>query len=131
MTRTRLALALFALLAPSLAQAAPPAEYDVQAAFAETDANKDGAIEVDEYYDRLVEIYFHGDGDKNGTLDGAEFTRAIVIEEDFAQVDVDADGKVTRREFVRARLSLFWTSDTDGDGALSLAEVRAALERTP
>jgi Ca2+-binding EF-hand superfamily protein len=123
-------MALGVLLAgASIAQAAPPADYDVSAAFAEADVNKDGSVEINEYYDRLVETYFHADTDKNGTLSKEEFVKAVVIEEDFAQVDIDANGNVDRREFVRSRLPLFQASDTNHDGGLSLDEVKAALAK--
>ena len=115
-------------LAPA-AHAGPPAGYDVSAAFAEADVNKDGAVEINEYYDRLVEIYFHADTDKNGTLSKEEFTKAVVIEEDFTQVDSDANGAIDRREFVRSRLPLFTSSDTNHDGGLTLDEVKAALAK--
>lgn len=125
--KTTIALAVFTLA--SSAQGAPPEGYDVQAAFAEADTNKDGAVEIDEFYDRLVEIYFHADEDKNGTLSREEFVRAVVVREDFTAADVDADGKLTKREFVRSRLPIFLGSDADADGALSLDEVKAALEK--
>jgi Ca2+-binding EF-hand superfamily protein len=125
--KTMLALAAFAL-APA-AHAAPPPGYDVESAFKEADTNKDGSVEIDEFYDRLVESYFHADSDKNGTLSKEEFVRAVVIEEDFAAADGNGDGVLSRQEFVRSRLPLFTSSDTDKDGALSLAEVKAALEK--
>lgn len=129
MTATHLLGALAAALVfTSGVRAGPPTAYDVQAAFAEADTNKDGSIGIDEYYDRLVEIYFHGDTNKDGTLSPEEFSKAVVIQEPFAQVDGDGDGKVDRREFVRARLPIFQSSDTDRDGGLSLAEVKAAFE---
>jgi Ca2+-binding EF-hand superfamily protein len=121
-----------AVLGFSLAgRAAEPERYDVEGAFAETDTSKDGLIEIDEFFDRLVEIYFHGDADKNGTLSPAEFARAIVVPQEFSTVDRNGDGVVDRREFVRARLPVFQEADLDKDGALSLAEVKAALEGKP
>jgi Ca2+-binding EF-hand superfamily protein len=120
---------LVVVLASSLASgAAPQAGYDVETAFAETDTNKDGSIEIDEFFDRLVEIYFHGDTDKNGTLSPDEFAKAVVVQQEFGSVDRNGDGVIDRREFVRARLPVFMQADLDKDGALSLAEVKAALE---
>lgn len=125
--KTMLALAAFALAAT--VQAAPPPGYDVEAAFNEADTNKDGSVEMDEFYNRLVEIYFHADTDKNGTLSKEEFTRAVVIEENFAAADTNGDGILTRQEFIHSRLPLFEANDTNKDGALSLDEVKAALEK--
>jgi Ca2+-binding EF-hand superfamily protein len=115
------------LLVAAIGFAGAVQAYDVKAAFDETDGNDDGLIEIDEYFDRLIEIYFHGDADKNGTLSPEEFARAVVINEPFAEVDRNGDGKLDRREFVRARLPIFLSTDSDKDGALSMAEVEAAL----
>ena len=125
--------ALATLLAPlTLAlpvRAAPPEGYDVETAFAEADLNKDGSIEIDEYYNRLTEVFYFADTDKNGTLSKEEYVKAVVIEEDFAKVDVDADGKVTKSEFVHSRLPLFKAADTNEDDKLSLDEVKAMLNK--
>ena len=107
------------------AQEAPT--YDVKKAFAETDKNGDGSIEIDEFHERLVDIFFLGDVDKDGFLSEEEFVKVVVIKEDFAKVDKDGDGKVSKREFVSARLPVFIAMDTDKDGSLSLAEVEAAF----
>lgn len=130
MTRNAILLTLLAALPfAARATAAGPEDYDVEAAYAEADANKDGQVEINEYYDRLVEVYFHVDADKNGTLSPQEYDAAVVIHEDFAQVDTNGDGVIDRREFIRARLPLFTASDADKDGALSLDEVKAALSK--
>jgi Ca2+-binding EF-hand superfamily protein len=108
------------------AQAADAPGYDVKAAFTQTDHNKDGAIEIDEFYDRLVDIFFLGDVDKDGYLTEPEFVAVVVIKEDFAQVDTSGEGKISRQEFVSARLPNFMLIDTDKSGSLSLSEVEAA-----
>ena len=107
------------------AQQAPA--YDVKAAFAQTDQNKDGAIEIDEFYDRLVDIFFLGDVNKDGFLSEPEFVAVVVIKEDFTQVDKSGEGKLSRQEFVSARLPHYIAIDTDKNGSLSLAEVEAAF----
>jgi Ca2+-binding EF-hand superfamily protein len=114
-----------------VARAQAPAGYDVSAAFAQTDTNEDGRVEIDEFYERLVETYFHADSDKDGKLSQEEFTKAVVIQEDFAKIDVDSNGTLSRGEFIRSRLPLFDASDRDRDGGLSLDEVKAALEKEP
>jgi len=130
MNRTAILLALLAALPfAGRAAAAGPEGYDVEAAFSEADVNKDGQVEINEYYDRLVEVYFHADADKNGTLSPQEYDDAVVIHEEFATVDTNGDGVIDRREFIRSRLPLFTASDTDKDGALSLDEVKAALQK--
>ena len=120
-------VALVALAAG--AQEAP--DYDVKKAFAETDKNHDGAIELDEFHERLVDIFFIGDLDKDGFLTEEEFVAVVVVKEDFATVDKNGDGKASKREFVKQRLTAFIKLDNDDDGSLSLTEVNAALEARP
>ncbi|MGH9887202.1 MAG: EF-hand domain-containing protein [bacterium] len=122
------ALAWLAVAAPFAFADEPAKPYDAKAAFAEADTNHDGAIELDEFYNRLVDIFFLGDTDKDGFLTEEEFVRVVVVKEDFTQVDKSKDGKLSKREFVAARLPLFVAIDTDGDGELSLVEVTAAYE---
>jgi Ca2+-binding EF-hand superfamily protein len=121
-----IAVGLMALGAFTAVAAEAPG-YDVKKAFAETDKNGDGAIELDEYHARLVDIFFLGDVDKDGFLSEQEFLAVVVVKEDFALIDKNGDGKLAKREFVSARVTEFVKLDTDDDGALSLAEVEAAL----
>jgi Ca2+-binding EF-hand superfamily protein len=130
MVRTGLIVALAWLAsAAAFARAEEPAKpYDTKAAFDEADTNHDGAIALDEFYNRLVDVFFLGDTDKDGFLTEEEFVRVVVIKEDFAKVDANKDGKLSRREFISARLPLFVAIDTDKDGELSIEEVTAAYE---
>jgi hypothetical protein len=120
------ALGLLAV-AGFVARAEDAPAYDVKAAFDQTDQNHDGAIEIDEFYDRLVDVFFLGDADKDGFLTEEEFVAVVVVKEDFAKVDKSGEGKLSRQEFVGARLPHFIEIDTDKSGSLSLVEVQAAL----
>ena len=121
------AVALLAFGAATAGAQQAPA-YDVKAAFAQTDKNGDGAIEIDEFHERLVDVFFLGDVDKDGFLSEEEFAKVVVIKEDFAIVDKNGDGKVSKNEFVSARLPIFIAMDADKDGELSIVEVTAGFE---
>lgn len=121
-----LALGVFAATLVAAQQQTPA--YDPKAAFAETDRNGDGSIEINEFFERLVDVFFLGDTNKDGFLTEDEFVRVVVIKEDFAAIDKNKDGKVDRKEFISARLPVFLEIDTDDDGALSITEVTAAFE---
>ena len=124
------ALGAFVLLslgaANAGAQQAPA--YDVKAAFSQADHNGNQSIELDEFYERLVDVFFLGDTNKDGFLTEEEFVKVVVLKEDFAKIDKNKEGRVDRREFVAARLPLFLVIDTDDDGELSITEVTAAYE---
>ena len=101
---------------------------DPRAAFAETDANRDGRVDREEFHHRMVEIFFHGDRDKDGYMTQQELVASVVFPDDFADADRDADGRISLYEFVRVRFATFDEVDTDADGVLSVEEVVATYE---
>jgi len=122
-------LALGALLAGSAAAQSPQTRaYDPHQAFLESDKNKDGYIEMSEFVERLNDVYFLGDTNKDGKLSKEEYDVIVVIREDYSKVDKNGDGVITESEFVAARVPLFERADTDHDGKLSEQEVKAAYE---
>ncbi len=113
---------------PVHSQAAPRATpYDPKAAFAETDKNRDGEIDVGEFHDRLVEIFYSADANKDGFLTVEEFSQ-LPYPEGFKQVDENGDGRVSLKEFVHVRMRQFGAADTNHDGELSLDEVIVVFE---
>jgi Ca2+-binding EF-hand superfamily protein len=102
--------------------------HDPRAAFTETDANHDGRIDREEFHHRVVEIFFHGDTDKDGYMTPTELQASVVFPEDFQDADRDADGRISLYEFVRVRFATFDEVDSDGDGLLSVEEVVVAFE---
>jgi Ca2+-binding EF-hand superfamily protein len=129
----RLAAALVLAVALGFAAAAPAADdaptHDPKVAFAETDENQDGRIDRPEFVARLVEIFFHGDRDKDGSLTVAELEVVVRFPEDFRSADTSGDGKLSMAEFLRARAGSFDEADADADGMLSLEEVVVVFER--
>ena len=125
----RLLVALLALSAwPALAKEPAGPQYDPHAAFAETDRNKDGKIDREEYLQRMMEIFFFGDRDKDGQLTRDELLAVVVFPEDFANADRNGDGLYSYPEFVDVRFKSFDEVDADGDGTLSVDEVVKTFE---
>ncbi|HSF02761.1 MAG TPA: hypothetical protein VLA62_07120 [Solirubrobacterales bacterium] len=122
-----IASALAAVPAARAAEDAPA--HDPKVAFSETDENQDARIDRAEFVARLVEIFFHGDRDKDGLLTLAEMEQVVAFPEDFRDADASGDGKISMPEFLRARAGTFDAADADGDGLLSLEEVVGAYER--
>jgi Ca2+-binding EF-hand superfamily protein len=123
------------LLAPTLgvAPAARAGEdlprHDPKAAFTEADENGDGRIDRPEFVARLVEVFFHGDTDKDGFLSFAEMERVVAFPEDFRGADRSGDGRISMAEFLKVRAGTFDETDADSDGVLSPEEVIAVYER--
>ena len=119
-------LALAALPAFAEEPARPP--QDPQAAFKQTDENGDGRIDREEFHHRMVEIFFHGDRDKDGYMTQEELAGAVEFPKDFEGADRNGDGRISLYEFVQVRFATFDEVDTDHDGLLSVEEVVDAFE---
>ena len=109
------------------APASDAKRYDPRAAFAEADQNHDGAIDHEEFHERIVEVFFSADRNKDGYLDVTEM-KVLLFPDAFTVDDKDADGRVSMREFLRVRFQDFIKSDRNDDGVLSVEEVTAAFE---
>ncbi len=114
--------------APVAWAAEPVKPYDVKTAFEETDANHDGRIDLGEFHARTVEIFYHGDLNKDGSLSVEELKVVVVFPERFEESDRNGDGKLVLAEFEATRVELFQEADADDDGGLSLAEVEEAAK---
>lgn len=106
---------------------AGPAAADAGEDFAITDRNSDGFVDKGEFHDRMVELFFFMDADRDGRLVPAELP--AVPKEVFAGADRDGDGVLSLTEFTEARAHDFARADADGDGLLSRAEAEAAAPR--
>jgi len=121
------ALAVLVLVADG-ANAQQQQAYDPHKAFQEADKNKDGAIEMSEFYERVTDVFFLGDKNKDGKLSKEEYDAVVVTRTDFVAVDKNGDGFVSESEFTAARVPMFEKADTNKDGKLSEAEVTSAYE---
>jgi Ca2+-binding EF-hand superfamily protein len=101
--------------------------YDPRASFAETDTNKDGAIDIEEFHVRIVEVFYNADTDKEGFLSVDEYQR-LPFSGAFKDADANGDGRISLPEFVTIRFRQFEEADTNHDTQLSLDEVITAYE---
>jgi Ca2+-binding EF-hand superfamily protein len=101
--------------------------YDPRAAFAEADTNKDGAIDIEEFHVRLVEVFYNADTNKDGFLTIDEYER-LPFSGAFKDADANGDGRVSLPEFVAIRFHQFEEADTNHDVQLSVDEVVTAYE---
>jgi Ca2+-binding EF-hand superfamily protein len=125
---TTIAILTSAFIAVGAAPAGADAvDDDARAAHANSDRDADGKIGRDEFYVRMVEIFYHSDTDKDGSLILVELQK---IDEDmvFEPADVNNDGKLTLEEYVDQRFESFHEADVNSDGLLSVEEVIDAYE---
>jgi Ca2+-binding EF-hand superfamily protein len=104
-----------------------PTAEDAREVHAEVDVNDDGTVDREEFYQRMTEIFYHNDSDKDGYLDRAE-VRKIQEEMVFDPADADHDGKLTMAEYIDHRFEAFRRVDVNSDGLLSVEEVVDAYE---
>jgi Ca2+-binding EF-hand superfamily protein len=126
-----ISISLFSLilLAPTLGWADEiPPTHDPRAAHAATDRNHDGEIDRDEFEQRIVQIFYFADVDKDGFV---TIGQLAVFDEDrlFATADLDHDSRLSLSEFLNARSRNFLEADTDGSGTLSVEEVVVEFNR--
>ena len=125
---SRLFVALLALAAAPAFAKEPAQPHDPRAAFAETDGNADGRIDREEFHVRMVEIFFHGDRDKNGYMTTEELAGAVDFPQDFENADRNGDARISLYEFIQVRFATFDEVDADHDGLLSVDEVVEAYD---
>lgn len=107
------ALGLLAL-APSAALA--------QNAHARADRNGDGVVDRREFHERMVDVFYFLDADKDGGLTSAEVKK--VTPEAFGRADRNGDGKLQMQEFLDARAMDFDAADANDDAVLDPTESR-------
>lgn len=105
----------------------PPKPYDPRAAFAETDKNGDGQIDRQEFADRIIDVFYIADTNKDGFLVVDEYAR-LPYSGAFTSADSTGDGRLTLSEFERIRFTQFDEADTNKDGTLSVDEVVVVYE---
>lgn len=148
--RLCLAAALACVVSPVLAQATaipiPRANFiaDMDGEFRKIDANKDGQLvrtEIEAFKraaavaaaaQRVRSAFATLDGDKNGQLSLAEFSKlataappAVNAQPFVARMDSGKDGKVNLIEHRTATLANFDRIDSDKDGVVTPAEMKA------
>ncbi len=112
---------------PAFAEERPA--HDPRVAHQETDTNSDGQIDRAEFHARMVEIFFHGDRDKDGYMVWAELEAVVALPDDFRGADSNGDGRYSLHEFIRVRFDDYDAVDTDRDGLLSVKEVADVFDR--
>jgi len=94
---------------------------DLETAFDEVDLNNDGVIDEYEFRQRMTEVFFFKDVDRDGFLTTDEVDG--IDDAAFAAADTDGDGRLSLAEYLEARMADFHSADVDGEGVLTRDEV--------
>jgi Ca2+-binding EF-hand superfamily protein len=129
---TPLGLALVLLAAgAALAQTSPTlsVKESVTRAFEETDRNRDGGLDREEFHRRTVEVFYFLDRDRDGYVVIEDLRE--VRGEAFRAADRDRDGRLSVPEYLNARFKDFEAADANGDGAITPEELERWIQSQP
>jgi Ca2+-binding EF-hand superfamily protein len=129
MKRISIPLLALVLLAPASGWADEiPPPHDPRAAHAATDRDHNGEIDREEFEQRIIQIFYFADVDKDGFVTIGQLT---VFDEAllFETADLDSDSRVSLAEFLVVRFENFREADADGSNTLSVEEVVEAFNK--
>ncbi len=130
MKKVTLWLLIISVVTATAAFCADVPRLDAAATMAISDKNGDHRIDREEYNQRMTDVFFFADTDKDGKL---TITEIQVFEEidpqRFVAADRDDSQTLSIYEYLNALHNDFETADTDKDGTLDMEELRLMLEK--
>jgi hypothetical protein len=121
-------LALMCALMVNITPVAGAERLDANATMALVDKNKDGRIDREEFHQRMTEVFFFADVDKDGQLTFAELVVVATVDpETFKRADRDGSGKLSLYEFMYVIHRDFGAADKNQDGVIDLQELRVLV----
>jgi Ca2+-binding EF-hand superfamily protein len=102
-----------------------------QALIESCDKNGDGKIDRAEYFERITDVFFLADANKDGYLEMSEILAAVpdANPERIKSADTNGDGKIDLHELQNALSKDFERADLNGDGVLDKDEVQHMLNQ--
>jgi hypothetical protein len=123
-------LAIVSLVAANTARSEANQSADGEGIMDITDLDGDDRIDLEEYRDRITDVYFFLDANKDGKLTVVEIQRSFpnldpaVID----NADVNGDTIITIYEFRYVLYKDFDMMDKNNDGSLDKQEMKTAVE---
>ena len=123
-------LAIASLFAADTAWAEAKQSMDSEEILEITDLDGDGRIDIEEYRNRVTDVYFFLDSDKDGILTVVEIQKSMpnidpaVID----KADVNGDTNITIYEFRYVLYKDFDAMDKNQDGSLNEQEMKIMME---
>jgi len=127
-TTQMVCLALMCALMVNIAWTASAEQMGANATMALVDKNKDGRIDREEFHQRMTEVFFFADVDKDGQLTFAELAAVTKVDpEAFKRADRDGGGKLSLYEFIYVIHRDFDAADKNQDGVIDLQELQVLM----
>jgi Ca2+-binding EF-hand superfamily protein len=125
MKKAALWLLIISIVLSTAAFGADIDRMDAAEVMSMSDKNQDGRIDREEYYQRMTEVFFFIDTNKDGSLTITEIEAAgAIAPERFKAADRDGDQTLSLREYLNALNNDFDSADRDKDGTLNMEELR-------
>jgi Ca2+-binding EF-hand superfamily protein len=117
-------LLIVAVLISSAAFGADISRMDAAATMAISDKNGDNRIDREEYNQRMTEVFFFIDTDKDGQLTIAELQQVEIVDpQRFETADRDGNPALSLYEYLCALHKDFEVADKNNDGTLDMEEL--------
>ena len=125
MKKAALWLLMISIVLSTAAFGADIYRMDAAEVMAMSDKNQDGRIDREEYHQRMTEVFFFIDTNKDGSLTITEIEAAGKVDpERFMATDRDGNQTLSLREYLNALYKDFDAADKDKDGTLDMEELR-------
>ncbi len=129
MKKVTLWLLLISVIIATGAFSADTQRMDAAETLTITDKNDDNRIDREEYHQRMTEVFFFADTNKDGNLEIIEIQVIEGIDpQRFKAADRDGNQTLSVYEYLYALHNDFETADGDKDGTLNLEELRLMVE---
>jgi Ca2+-binding EF-hand superfamily protein len=126
-TLSALIMALCVISAlPAFGAGAP--KLDTTGTMGLADRNGDRKIDREEYHQRMTEVFYFADVDKDGNLTIVELAAGEPVDpQAFRNADQDGNGRLSLGEFLYAVHIDFYTADRNRDGFIDIQELRGFM----
>jgi Ca2+-binding EF-hand superfamily protein len=130
MKKTALWVLIIAAMMSTTAFGAETQRMGADATMAISDKNGDNRIDLQEYDQRMTEVFFFLDTNKDGSLTIAEIQQVEGIDaQRFDAADMDGNHVLSLNEYLNAVHYDFEVADKNKDGALDLEELRLLVAK--
>ena len=128
MKNSAILLLIVTVMIATVSVSAAGQRMDAAATMAITDKNGDERIDREEYHQRMTEVFFFADKDKDGYLTITEIQAVEALDpQAFHLADRDGSQSLSLYEYLSALHKDFEAADRDGDGTIDMQELELLL----
>ena len=128
MKNSAILLLIVTVMIATVSASAAGQRMDAAATMAITDKNGDERIDREEYHQRMTEVFFFADEDKDGNLTITEIQAVEAVDpQAFHSADTDGSNSLSLNEYLYALHKDFEGADRNSDGTIDMQELELLL----